>query len=230
MRYFLFLFLFVSFIWSSCETKSSFEVHQKPIQFDSTRAQLSLDYLSNRYGMEQDEPTITPKMIVIHWTAIPTFEKAYDFFYDSRLNPKRKDIEDESALNVSAHYMIKRNGEIYQLLPDTLFARHVIGLNHAAIGIENVGTKNNRLTDAQLQANIHLIRELTERHKIEYLIGHYEYTLFEEHSLWKEKDDGYRTEKVDPGKEFMLRLRKNLSDMGMNLKGPPETEVPLLAK
>ncbi|MDZ7658626.1 peptidoglycan recognition family protein [Fodinibius sp.] len=170
--------------------------------------------------MEQEKPTITPKMIVLHWTAIPTFEKSYDFFYDSRLNPKRKDIEDESALNVSAHYMVKRNGEIYQLLPDTLFARHVIGLNHAAIGIENVGTKNNRLTDAQLQANVHLIQELTERHNIEYLIGHYEYTLFEEHPLWKEKDDGYRTKKIDPGKEFMEKVRNQVADL--NLKGPPE--------
>jgi len=219
MRYFFFLFLLVSFIWAGCETKSSFEVRQKPIQFDSTRAQLSLDYLSNRYGMEQDEPTISPQMIVLHWTAIPTFEESYDFFYESRLNPKRKDIEDESALNVSAHYMVKRNGEIYQLLPDTLFARHVIGLNHAAIGIENVGAKNKRLTEAQLRANVFLIRRLTERHNINYLIGHYEYPLFEEHQLWKEKDEGYRTEKIDPGKEFMKNIRDRVSDL--ELKGAP---------
>lgn len=208
------------FIFSGCENQSSFKIHQKPIQFDSTRAQLSLEYLSNRYGMEQEEPTITPQMIVLHWTAIPTFEKSYEFFYESRLNPKRKDIEDESALNVSAHYMVKRNGEIYQLLPDTLFARHVIGLNHAAIGIENVGTKNNRLTDAQLRANVHLIRKLTEKHDINYLIGHYEYPLFEEHPLWKEKDDGYRTEKIDPGKEFMKEVRNRVSSL--DLKGAPK--------
>jgi hypothetical protein len=64
-----------------------------------------------------------------------------------------------------------------------------------------------------------LVRELTERHNINYLIGHYEYPLFEGHPLWKEKDDGYRTAKIDPGKEFMLGLRKDLSEL--DLKGPP---------
>ncbi|NIT62118.1 MAG: N-acetylmuramoyl-L-alanine amidase, partial [Aliifodinibius sp.] len=123
MRSLFLSLLFVSLIVVGCGDNSSFEIHQKPIQFDSTRAQLSLDYLSNRYGMEQEEPTISPQMIVLHWTAIPTFKESYEFFYESRLNPKRKDIEDESALNVSAHYLVKRNGEIYQLLPDTLFAR-----------------------------------------------------------------------------------------------------------
>ena len=222
MRYFLLSLLFVSLIIAGCGDKSSFKIHQKPIQFDSTRAQLSLDYLSNRYGIEQEKPRISPQMIVLHWTAIPTFEESHEFFYESRLNPKRKDIEDESALNVSAHYLVKRNGEIYQLLPDTLFARHVIGLNHAAIGIENVGTRNERLTDAQMRANVFLVRTLTERHNIDYLIGHYEYPLFEDHPLWKEKDDGYRTEKIDPGKEFMKKIRDRVSDL--QLKGAPSLD------
>lgn len=214
------LILLTSLIFVGCKTESTFQIHQKPIQFDSIRAQLSLEYLSDRYGIEQEKPTIVPKMIVLHWTAIPTFEKSYNFFYESRLNPKRKDIEDESALNVSSHYMVKRDGEIYQLLPDTLFARHVIGLNHAAIGIENVGTRDNRLTDAQLRANIYLVRQLAKKYDIKYLIGHYEYPLFEEHPLWMERDDGYRTKKIDPGKNFMKRIRDKVSDL--DLKGPPE--------
>lgn len=220
MRFYIITIFSLLFILAACKNKTTLKIHQKSIQFDSTRAQLSLEYLSNRYGIEQKEPTISPKMIVLHWTAIPTFAKSYDFFYNSRLNPRREDIEDASLLNVSAHYLIKRNGKIYQLLPDTLFARHVIGLNHTAIGIENVGTKDNRLTDAQLRANAHLIQQLTQQHNIEYLIGHYEYPLFEEHLLWKEKDDGYRTEKIDPGKAFMKRIRNSVSDL--NLKGPQD--------
>ncbi|NNJ38200.1 MAG: N-acetylmuramoyl-L-alanine amidase, partial [Flavobacteriaceae bacterium] len=43
---------------------------------------------------------------------------------------------------------------------------------------------------------------------IEYLIGHYEYPLFEGHELWLEKDAGYRTEKTDPGPDFMRKVRK----------------------
>jgi len=213
------LFGFLGIAGCKEKPKKEFMIHEKPIQFDSTRARLSLEYLSDRYGIEQENPSINPQMIVVHWTAIPSFEESYDFFFNSRLSAERKDIEDASALNVSAHYLIKRNGEIYQLLPDTLFARHVIGLNHSAIGIENIGTKNNRLTDAQLQANTYLITKLTKKHDIEYLIGHYEYPLFEGHVLWKERDDGYRTEKIDPGREFMKKLRDNIKEL--HLKGPP---------
>ena len=49
---------------------------------------------------------------------------------------------------------------------------------------------------------------LKEKYKtIEYLIGHYEYTLFEDHTLWLEKDKTYRTTKTDPGLEFMTSIR-----------------------
>lgn len=206
---------------AGCSQQATFQIHQKPIQFDSTRAQLSIKYMDKHYGMQKETPTIDPKMVVVHWTAIPTFKKSYEFFYEPKLGGKREDIQDASMLNVSTHYMIKRNGEIYQLLADTLFARHVIGLNHAAIGIENIGSKKQRLTDAQLRANTYLINKLAKRHNIEYLIGHYEYTSFEGHPLWKEQNDSYRTEKIDPGKEFMRRLRTNVRDL--QLKGAPES-------
>jgi len=205
-----------------CSQQSTHKIHQKPIQFDSTRAQLSIEYMDKHYGMKKETPTIDPKMIVVHWTAIPTFKKSYEFFYESKLSSKRADIQDAGMLNVSSHYMIKRNGKIYQLLPDTLFARHVIGLNHAAIGIENIGSKNNRLTDAQLRANTYLIKKLAREHNIEYLIAHYEYTRFERHPLWKELNDSYRTEKIDPGQDFMKRLRDNVRDLQLK-RGPDST-------
>jgi N-acetyl-anhydromuramyl-L-alanine amidase AmpD len=143
------LISFMLLTLAGCSQQSkTVKIYQKPIKFDSTRAQLSIEYMANRYGMEKQTPTIDPQMVVVHWTAIPTFEKSFEFFYEPTLGPKRKDIQDASMLNVSSHYMIKRNGDIYQLLPDTLFARHVIGLNHSAIGIENVGTDTARLTEA----------------------------------------------------------------------------------
>ena len=93
-------------------------------------------------------------------------------------------------------------------------ARHVIGLNHAAIGIENVGgTKETPLTKAQLQANIDLVNYLNKKYPIEFLLGHYEYPQFQGHSLWLEKDDAYRTQKTDPGKEFMQKLREETKSL-----------------
>jgi N-acetylmuramoyl-L-alanine amidase len=151
---------------------------------------------------------------VLHWTAIPTLEGSYEAFYPARLPQSRGDITSAGALNVSAHYLIGRDGHIYNLMPDTLMARHVIGLNHCAIGIENVGgTPETPLTREQLQANIWLVRELSRKYPIRYLIGHSEYTRFEGHPLWKERDSGYRTEKTDPGPDFMKKVRKAVRDL-----------------
>ena len=84
-----------------------------------------------------------------------------------------------------------------------------IGLNHSAIGIENVGgTEDTPLTKAQLKANIKLVNYLNSKYDIEYLIGHYEYINFEGHELWLEKNESYRTTKTDPGEEFMEKVRK----------------------
>jgi len=181
----------------------------KPIVFNEERNQLTIQYLKDRYGLEQDNPSIIPKMIVLHWTAIPTFEGSFDAFLNTKLPNWRPDIESVSGLNVSTHFLVDQDGAIYSLMPETIMGRHVIGLNHCAIGIENVGgTKDTPLTKAQLKSNIWLVKYLTKKYNIEYVIGHHEYTLFENHELWLEKDDGYRTKKTDPGNEFMAKVRK----------------------
>lgn len=165
--------------------------------------------MSTRYGLDKENAIISPKMIVVHWTAIPSLEKSYLAFKDSRLPGSRQDITNASSLNVSAQFLVDQDGTIYSLLPETTMARHVIGLNHCAIGIENVGgTANKPLTKKQLKSNIQLITYLKNKYPdIDYLIGHYEYTLFEEHPLWLEIDAKYRTQKTDPGETFMEGLR-----------------------
>ncbi|WP_373516744.1 peptidoglycan recognition family protein [Pricia sp.] len=189
--------------------KSQVEIIDKPIIFDESRKELTLDYLEDHYGLQQDTPTIDPKMIVLHWTAIPTFEGSFDAFKDVKLPSWRPDLENASALNVSSHFLVDQDGTIYRLMPETIMARHVIGLNHAAIGVENVGGNEGKpLTEAQLKSNIALVEYLVHTYNIEYLIGHYEYTNFENHPLWLEKDDGYRTKKTDPGQDFMRKVRQ----------------------
>lgn len=201
--FFVCLFLF---ILQGCETE--FKIIDKPILFDEERKALTLQYLSDRYGLEQAEPTIDPKIIVLHWTVIPTFQESFETFSSATL-PSRPDIKAASTLNVSSQFMVDRDGTIYRLLPETTMARHVIGLNHCAIGIENVGgTEDLPLTEAQVESNIFLVNYLAEKYDIDYLIGHYEYTLFEGHELWLEKDDGYRTKKTDPSKGFMTKVRQ----------------------
>jgi len=197
---------------------STFRIIEKPVVFDSARKQLSVEYLQKRHGIQTSSPYIVPKMVVLHWTAIPTLEQSFD-----AMNPPvlrgRKDLASASALNVCAQFLIDRDGTIFRQLPDTAFARHVIGLNYCAIGVENVGSDKAPLTRAQLKANEALIRHLKRKYNIQYVIGHYEYPRFVNDPLWKEADSSYRTVKTDPGEKFMQRIRKRLKDL--HLKGAP---------
>ena len=209
----------IAVLLSNC--KGYQRVIDRPITFDAEREQLTRDYLRDRYAIDQDDSNIDPKMIVLHWTEIASLEKSFDAFKNSQLPNHRGNISGASGLNVSAHFLVDQDGTIYQLMPTTKMARHVIGLNHTAIGIENVGgTEDTPLTEKQIRSNIWLIKQLNTAHDIEYLIGHYEYTRFEGHDLWLEVDEGYRTEKVDPGQEFMAAVRQGVADL--NLKEAPK--------
>lgn len=220
MKQLLAILIFV--LVASCS--SSKKIVDKPIVFNEERVALTLDYLRDRYGLAQEVPTIVPKMVVLHWTAIPTLEGSFEAFFDPNLPNWRPDINSVSGLNVSAHFLVDRDGTIYRLLPETIMGRHVIGLNHCAIGVENVGgTKDTPLTEAQLRSNIWLVHYLAKKYNIEYVIGHHEYTLFEDHILWLEKDAKYRTKKSDPGDEFMSEVRKDTKSL--HLKPLPKKNL-----
>lgn len=212
---------FVGLLLLGACASPTFRTFHKPIIFNAERKKLSLEYMENRHKIKQDSPYITPKMIVLHWTAIPTLEQTFDTFNSPVLPGARSGIASASSLNVSSQFLIDRDGAIFQLLPDTAFARHVIGLNYCAIGVENVGSDKEPLTKAQLKANEALVRYLARRYNIEYLIGHYEYKSFVNHPLWREADPDYLTEKIDPGVSFMKRIRKRVKDL--NLKGAPQS-------
>jgi N-acetyl-anhydromuramyl-L-alanine amidase AmpD len=140
-------------------------------------------------------------------------QRTYEVFYRPQLPDSRKELQGAGSLNVSSQFLVDRDGAIYQLMPENLMARHVIGLNHCAIGIENVGgTEELPLTRSQLRANIWLVNYLKEKYDIEYLIGHHEYQFFQGHDLWLEKDSGYRTVKTDPGKKFMRKVRRHFKN------------------
>lgn len=196
------------------------KVIERPIVWDSTRIRLSLEYLEKRHGIKQTTPYIKPRMVVVHWTAIPTLEGSLRAFDKSQLSASRKELIQNSALNVSVAYLVDRDGTVYHLLPDTTFTRHCIGLNYMAIGIENIGDNDKYpLTEAQLKANVQIIKSLCKKYPIEWMIGHHEYYAFRNTPLWKETDPNYITQKTDPGPEFMEKLRIQLKKL--NLKATP---------
>jgi len=197
------------------------EIHiiDKPIVFKEERISMTKEYIKSHYGKTVENIHITPKIIVLHWTADMGLESSFNRLKPQRLLSDRKDIVKASALNVSSQFLIARDGTIYRLMPEAWMARHVIGLNYSSIGVENIGGENNKkedLTAAQLKSNIALVKHLKKKYpSIQYLIGHYEYKNMQSTSLWLEKDSHYRTIKADPGPLFMQSVRENVKKLGL---------------
>jgi len=202
------------------------KILDKPIVFKKERIDLTKEYIKKHYGKTVSNIKIVPKVIVLHWTAEMSFKKSFNRLKPQRLLSDRKDIAKASALNVSAQFLVARDGTIYRLMPETYMARHVIGLNYSSIGVENVGGKSNKvddLTKAQKIANVKLVKYLKKKYpSIEYLIGHHEYKQMQSTSLWLEKDEGYRTIKADPGDKFMSYIHSNVKSL--KLKHAPKAK------
>lgn len=188
------------------------KIIQKPIQFDAQRMKLTRAYQLTHYGIDDQSIDIDPKMIVLHWTCIPSFKLTFRVFNPPQLpehSQRRNDLPGD--LNVSSHFVVDRDGSIYQLMPETWMARHVIGLNHYAIGIENIGGVNgiDDLTDAQAKANAFLVCYLKNKYpQIKEVIGHNEYLGYKKTALWLEQDPHYETTKTDPGLFFVNKVKK----------------------
>jgi hypothetical protein len=199
-------------------------IEDRPLPYDEERCELTKDYLRGHNpavaaGTVPASCEMVPRMVVLHWTGGTRASSTWNTFAPTRLGG-RPELQGAGAVNVSAHYLVDRDGSIQRLLPDTRVGRHCIGLNHLSIGVENVGGgPDHPLTDAQRDANVALVRHLAARHDITHLIGHYEYQRMESHPYFQELDPTYRTAKSDPGEAFMASVRARLSDLG--LEGPP---------
>lgn len=77
-----------------------------------------------------------------------------------------EEFQKASGRQVSAHYVIDRNGDIYQMVQDSERANHCRGANESSIGIEHVGRDTDRLTDDQTASSAALIRWLLEQYDI----------------------------------------------------------------
>jgi N-acetylmuramoyl-L-alanine amidase len=213
--------LVVGLLLAGCSTHP--RIRERPISFSEWRRDATLRYIAEHYGQASTDISITPRIIVLHWTAIDDLERTFETFDREDLGTGRRDLGAPGQVNVSAHFLVDRDGAIYRLMPETWMARHVIGLNLAAIGVENVGGGRgvDNMTRRQIRANIRLVRHLVETYPaIEYLIGHSEYREFEGHPLWRERDPEYRTSKIDPGERMMSAVRRAVADLG--LKGVEE--------
>ena len=212
MKNFKYLIFFIHSLVQASTCGNTQIIHKKPIQFDKERIALTREYQLTHYGIKSKSIEIEPKMIVLHWTCISSLEATFRVFNPPTFpqsSPRIKELP--GNLNVSSHFVVNRDGSIYQLMPDNWMARHVIGLNHYAIGIENIGGIDGKddLTDAQTKANAFLVCYLKKKYpEIKYVIGHNEYLKFKKTPLWQELDPNYQTDKYDPGPTFLSKVMK----------------------
>jgi beta-N-acetylhexosaminidase len=144
----------------------------KPIPFDAKRKAETAAYARRHYGLDTWR-LVRPRVIVEHYTGSDTFAGAYSTFAaDAR------DSELHELPGTCAHFVIDRNGTIYQLVSVTTMCRHTVGLNYTAIGIEHVGRSDAEIlgNPRQLRASLALTVWLMSRYGIELrnVIGHNE--------------------------------------------------------
>ena len=112
-------------------------------------------------------------MIVEHYTATTSFSSAWNTFAADT-----PDAELGELPGTCAHFVIDRDGTIYQLVPLSTICRHTVGLNWTAIGIEHVGTSDASIlaNPRQLRASLRLTLWLMSRYRISLpnVIGHAE--------------------------------------------------------
>ena len=143
----------------------------KPIPFGAKRKAEMARYAERHYGIHSY--VLHPKVIVEHVTATATFSSAYNTFAADV-----PDAELHSLPGTCAHFIVDRDGTIYQLVPLDIMCRHTVGLNYVAIGIEHVGLSDAQVLGdaAQMRASLALTAWLMSRYRIARanVIGHNE--------------------------------------------------------
>lgn len=92
-------------------------------------------------------------------------------------------LDEYEAYDVSAHYLIGRDGTIYRLVPENDLSYHAgksmlpanpsrTALNANSIGIEVVNTEHNGPTEQQYEALVRLVNNIRARHPIRYIYRH----------------------------------------------------------
>jgi N-acetylmuramoyl-L-alanine amidase len=120
-----------------------------------------LEYFQKTYGV--DSLYFTPSMLVMHYTVVPTAEQTYSVL---------------QRRQVSVHFMVDRDGSVYQLLPLERRCTGAYGVNHKAISVEMVATTENDLLSRPYQVfrSFCLARYLMAMYRIpaSKVVGHYE--------------------------------------------------------
>jgi N-acetylmuramoyl-L-alanine amidase len=160
----------------------------------------------------QDTWVLHPQVIVLHYTATSTYAAAHNTFASNA--PALGELP-----GVAAHFVIDENGTIYQQVPLDVRARHTVGLDWCAVGIEFVQPAASGPAQAiaqifgrprQVDAGLRLVAWLQATYDIsaENVIGH---AMANDAPQFKDLL-GQRNDHVDWDAAAVQRFRQALAD------------------
>jgi N-acetylmuramoyl-L-alanine amidase len=147
-------------------------IRKRLIPYSKKRKRQMAAYSKRHYGGYKWRLR-NPKLIVIHYAVAGSIGAIYNTFA-----PNNPDPEFGELPGVCSHYAVGAGGGTVKFVRPSIRCRHVVGLNHVAIGIEHVGFSDSDVLNrpAQLNASLRLAQWLRCRFGIPVsgVIGHNE--------------------------------------------------------
>ncbi|MFN8125659.1 MAG: peptidoglycan recognition family protein [Candidatus Nanopelagicales bacterium] len=144
---------------------------QELIPFGKQRKAQMARYSRIHYG--KGEWRLHPRGVVEHFTATNSLASVFATFRSNAPDPELGQLP-----GTCAHFVIDRDGTIYQLVSLRVRCRHTVGLNHRMIGIEHVGMSDGDVMGdrRQRRASLRLTSWLVARYGLSTgdVIGHSE--------------------------------------------------------
>lgn len=191
----------------------------EPIGFGPRRRHQMARYSTIHYG--RAEWRLRPRGIVEHFTATRSLASVFATFRSNAPDP-----ELGQRPGTCAHFVIDRDGTIYQLVSTHIRCRHTVGLNHRTIGIEHVAMSDGEVMGnaRQRRASLRLTAWLVDRFDLSAgdVIGHAESLSsrlhHEKYGPWRCQTHGDFARSTM--NRYRARLRTRLHRAGLPAAGP----------
>jgi N-acetyl-anhydromuramyl-L-alanine amidase AmpD len=190
---------------------------KKYIPYGAKREAETARYNERHYG-QHTYVLKNPKVVVLHFTAGADWHSAWNTFANDTQYESTPGLREYPG--VSAHFIVRKNGVIVQCVPLRLRARHAIGMNWTAIGIEIVQEVPSGMTGhwadqqilhrtKQMAAVVKLVRYLQGRFQIKTknVVGH---AMANESPFFKELMKNTKNRTGDWIKQDVVEFRSRL--------------------
>jgi Zinc carboxypeptidase/N-acetylmuramoyl-L-alanine amidase len=184
-------------------------IDRDPIPYGRERRRQMAAYSARHYGRRRWRLR-HPRVIVLHFTAGPSYRSAWQTFASNAPNLGERP-------GVCSQFVIGKRGRIHRLVRPRIRCRHTIGLNHRSVGVEMVqeAGRGSHWADRQIlhrerqiHAALHLVGWLKQRFgiKMRDIIGH---AMANDSPYFKDLE-GWRNDHTDWLRRDVRRFRHRL--------------------